>query len=127
MHTIGLASVETFPKVGWVRELMVVTKGVKRGAMKSVIITRRSSNIATTVAAAKIDQVNHRNIDRDLADRYYGILCRSCCPWIHQKRSLGRSITPVRWPKPAEHRRVISSPCCLPSTDLAAARASALT
>eukprot|EP00985_Skeletonema_marinoi_P019088 scaffold10833_cov114-Skeletonema_marinoi.AAC.1 len=49
------------------------------------------------------------------------------CPWIHQKRSLGRSITPIRWPTHAEHRRVISSPCCLPSTDLAAARASALT
>eukprot|EP00984_Skeletonema_dohrnii_P025912 scaffold15131_cov64-Skeletonema_dohrnii-CCMP3373.AAC.2 len=73
--------------------------------LKSVIITRRSSNIATTVAAAEIDQVNHRNIDRDLANRYYGILCRSYCPWIHQKRPLGRSITPVRWPTPAEHRR----------------------
>ena len=35
-HTIGLASGETFPKVGWVREVMVVTKGVKRGAMKVI-------------------------------------------------------------------------------------------
>ena len=33
-HTIGLASGETFPKVGWVREVNGWTKGVKRGAIK---------------------------------------------------------------------------------------------
>ena len=30
-HTIGLASGETFPKVGWVREVMVVDKGSQKG------------------------------------------------------------------------------------------------
>ena len=34
-HSIGLASGETFPKVGWIREeVMVVDKGSQKGAIE---------------------------------------------------------------------------------------------
>jgi len=77
-----------------------------------------------TVAAAKIDQVICRLIDRVVADRYYGLL-RSCYrAWIHQKRSLRRSISTVHRAALAGRDLPILPPCCLPSVDLAAARAS---
>ena len=75
-------------------------------------------------AAAEIDQVKSRNMGRLVADRYYGLLCLCDRTWIHQKRSLGCSISTIQWPALAGRDRLILPPFCLPSADLEAARAS---
>ena len=76
------------------------------------------------VAAAEIDQVNSHIISRSVADCYYGLLCLCYRAWIHQKRSLGCSMSPIQWPALAGRHRQIKPPCCLPSAYLAPARAS---
>jgi hypothetical protein len=69
-----------------------------------------------TIAAAEIDQVIHRYIDRDFADHYYGLLCDGFSAWSRQKRSLGCSITPIRSPGAAEITGVIIA-TMMPSLD----------
>ena len=60
-----------------------------------LIIHRSPLNQATTtmvdVAAAEIDQVNSRSMERLVANSYYGLTFYRA--WIHQKqkRSMGRS------------------------------------